>query len=136
MRVQLSSSETLPLSLPMCLSTSTVLFSPNKYFACFTTFCLCGNSSLQEGPGPMSLTAGPMAGIWCFHRHDPTSAPGWKPKPMVPRSPTCTSPKISSRNEITPVTPLGVFLPRWTVLSCTSKSLIRVLNPSPSPWDS
>ena len=85
MRVQLSNSETLPLSLPMCLSTSTVLFPPNKYFACFTTFCLCGNSFLQEGPGPMSLTAGPMAGIWCFHRHDLASISGWESK-------TCSKP--------------------------------------------
>ena len=32
-----------------CLSTRTVLFfSPGKYFTCFTTFCLCGNSFLQS----------------------------------------------------------------------------------------
>ena len=38
---------TLLLSLPMCPSTSTMLFPLNKYSTCFTTFRLGGNSLLQ-----------------------------------------------------------------------------------------
>ena len=59
---------TLPLSLPMCLVTSTILFPLNKYSTCLTTYRLGGNSFLQTwGLGLLSLTTGLVARIWCFH---------------------------------------------------------------------
>ena len=30
------------------MKTYGTLFPPNKYFTCFTSFCLCGNSFLQS----------------------------------------------------------------------------------------
>ena len=68
---------TLPLSLPMCLSTGTILFPLNKYSTCFTTFRLGGNSFLQTwGLGLLSLTTGLVARIWCFHCCDLASVSG------------------------------------------------------------
>ena len=54
-RAQLS----LSVCLPVCLSTCTILFPPNKHFTYFTTFCLCGNSFFckAEGPGPCQHTS-------------------------------------------------------------------------------
>ena len=76
---------TLSLSLPMCLSTRTTLcFSPNKHFTCFTTFHLCGNSFLQSRRArALSLTPGLVAGIRCSHRRDPTSISGRELKPCL-----------------------------------------------------
>ena len=34
-----------------------------------------------EGPGPLSLTTGLVARIWCFYRRDLASISGWEPKP-------------------------------------------------------
>ena len=53
-RVQLSNSGTLPLSLPVCLATRTViLFPPDKYLTCFTTFHLWKFFSAKlKGQGP------------------------------------------------------------------------------------
>lgn len=62
-----SAAQRLSLSLPVCLSVGTVLFPPNTYLTCSTTFPLCGNSFLQaEGPGPLSLTTGLVASICPF----------------------------------------------------------------------
>ena len=36
------------LSEPACVSSTCTLFPLNKYFTCFTIFCLCGNSFLQS----------------------------------------------------------------------------------------
>ena len=62
---------------------STVLFSYNKYLTCSTTYFLCGNSFLQSWrPGPLSLTTGLLARLWCSHRCNPTSISGWEPQPF------------------------------------------------------
>ena len=53
---------------------NTLLVSPCSIFV-EILFCK------GKAPGPLSLSTGLVAGIRCFHRHDPTSAPGWKPKP-------------------------------------------------------
>ena len=81
-RAWLSDSLSLFLSPPMGLSIHTVLFSPlSKYFTCFTTFFLCGNSLLRSWrPDPLSLTMGLVARIWCFHPWDPASVRSWEPK--------------------------------------------------------
>ena len=57
-------------------------FFPNKYFTCFTTFHLCGNSfsAKPQGQGPVTDT-GLVARIWCAHCRDLTSITGWEPKP-------------------------------------------------------
>ena len=34
-----------------------------------------------EGPGPLSLTVGPVARIWCFHHRNSDPVSGWEPKP-------------------------------------------------------
>ena len=46
-------------------------FPPNKYFACFTTFCLCGNSfsAKSKGPGPCHCLE---TRIRLSHCRDPT----------------------------------------------------------------
>ena len=55
-----------------CLSTRTVLFfSPGKYFTCFTTFCLCGNSFLQsqglvQWLGTGALRVLPSLSLWPY----------------------------------------------------------------------
>ena len=80
----------LSLSLPMCLSTYTILFfSLNEYFTCFTTFHLCGNSFWQsQRTRPLSLITGLVARIRCCHHHDRTSVSGGDLKPCrgYPRS--------------------------------------------------
>ena len=48
-----------------CLSTCPVLFSPNKHFNCFSTFCIYGNSFLQsQGARALSLTTGLVIRNW------------------------------------------------------------------------
>ena len=79
-----SATQWLSLSPPMCLSTCTGLFFPvNKYFICFTTFCLVGILFLQSWRArTLSLTSGcPVARIWCSHYHDLTSISGQELKP-------------------------------------------------------
>ena len=68
-------SGTLPLSLPKCLSICTVLFflintSLASLFYVFVQILFCK----VEGPGPLSLTTGLVARIWCSHRHDPAQS--------------------------------------------------------------
>ena len=84
-RVWLSNSGTRPLSLPLCLSTCSVLSPPNKYFACFTTFPLWKFFSSNQRPGPLSLTTGLEVRIWCSHRQDPAPFSGWEPRPTPSR---------------------------------------------------
>ena len=36
--------------------------------------------SKAEGPGPLSLTTGLAAKIWCSHHHDLASVSSWEPK--------------------------------------------------------
>ena len=55
-------------------------FPLNKYFTCFTTFCLSGNSFLDKGPGPLSLITGLVARIWCFYCCNMVSISGWESK--------------------------------------------------------
>ena len=53
-----------------------------KKKTCSTAFRLCGTSFLQSwSPGPLSLTAGLVARIWCFQHRVPASVSGWEPKP-------------------------------------------------------
>ena len=59
-----------------------ILFPLNKHFTYFTAFCLCENSFCKaKGPGPLSLTSGLVARIWCFLWCSPVSVSGWEPKP-------------------------------------------------------
>ena len=53
----------------------TLFSSLNKYFICFTTFHVYGNSFLQNwGPGPSSVTTRILvARIWCSHHQDSAS---------------------------------------------------------------
>ena len=70
------------LSEPICMSVHMygTLFLPNKCFPCFTTSHLCGNSFLQsERARVLSLTAAPVAWIWCSNCL--TSVSGWELKP-------------------------------------------------------
>ena len=64
---------TQQLSLPesACVYIHVLYYFPlNKYFTCFTTFHLCGNSFYKaEGPGSLSPTTGLVARIWCSHHH-------------------------------------------------------------------
>ena len=74
---------TVPLSLPMCLSTCTVLFSLLRntllvsLLSIFVEIIFCK----AEGPGLLSLTTGLVPKIWCFHCHDPAPIYGWESKP-------------------------------------------------------
>ena len=57
------------------------LFPPSKYFTCFTTFCLYGNSFLQsQRARALSLTTGLVGRIWCFHCSNPPHSLARKPK--------------------------------------------------------
>jgi len=72
---------TLSLSLPLCLSTHTVLFfPPNTYLTCFTTSRPCGNSPQNWRARALSLTSGLVARIWCSHCCNLTSVSGREPK--------------------------------------------------------
>ena len=70
------------LPLPVCLSTHTLLFSLllNTLLASllsnFVEILFCK----AKGPGPLSLTTGLVARIWCFHHHNPASISGWERK--------------------------------------------------------
>ena len=84
-------SGTVPLSLPVCLSIQTVLFSLliNTLFASlisvFVEMLFCKTQWL----GPLSLISGLVISIWCFyHHHDPVSAYG-NPNPP----PICCRPR-------------------------------------------
>ena len=52
----------------------------NKYFICFTTFCLCRVSFLQSWRSSLSLTTGLVVRVQGSHHWDPTSNSGWEPK--------------------------------------------------------
>ena len=89
-------SNSLPLSLPVCLSTHTVLFLPNKYWLhCFSSLW----KFFAAKPKFQGLVTdhGLVAEIWCFHCHDPASISGWEPKPAPsqcrPRPPEITGVK-------------------------------------------
>ena len=69
------SSGSLPLSLPKCLSICTVLFflintSLASLLSVFVEILFCK----VQGPGPLSLTTGLVARIWCSHHHDPAQS--------------------------------------------------------------
>ena len=69
------SSGSLPLSLPKCLSICTVLFflintSLASLLSVFVEILFCK----VQGPGPLSLTTGLVARIWCSHYHDPAQS--------------------------------------------------------------
>ena len=68
-------------SLPVCLSTCIILFPLNKYLTCFTTFFVGVLFCKVEGPGPLPVTTGLVARIWCFHCCGPASISGWGTKP-------------------------------------------------------
>ena len=56
------------------------VFPLSKYFFCFTTFGLCGNFFCKaERPGPLLLTTGLVARIWCSHCRDPAQSPSPAP---------------------------------------------------------
>ena len=82
-RVRLRDSLSLSLSLPMCLPTCTVYFLPlinsslPSLLSNFVEILFCKG----EGAGPLSLTTGLVARIWCSHHRDPASIPTWEPKP-------------------------------------------------------
>ena len=79
---QQGATQRLPLiksSSPSC----TVLFYSNKYLTCSTTYFRCANFFLQSWrPGPLSLTAGLLARLWCSHRCNPTSISGLESQPF------------------------------------------------------
>ena len=84
MRAWLSNSGTLPLSPLVCLSvTHTVLFFLliNTLLASLLSIFVEILFCKVEGPGPLSLTIGPVARIWCFHYCNPDPVSGWEPKP-------------------------------------------------------
>ena len=57
-------------------------FSPSKYFICFISFCLCGNSFLKSWRArALSLTTGLVARIQHSHCCDLISVSGQEPKP-------------------------------------------------------
>ena len=57
------------------------IFPPSKYFTCFTTFCLYGNSFLQsQRARALSLTTGLVGRISCFHCYNPPQSLARKPK--------------------------------------------------------
>ena len=57
------------------------LFPPSKYFTCFTTFCLYGNSFLQsQRARALSLTTGLVGRISCLHCCNPPQSLARKPK--------------------------------------------------------
>ena len=82
MKAQLSNSVTFLLSLPVCLSTCTVIFFLLITWLAFTAFHLCGNSFLQSLRARAHVTDhGLEARIWCFHFCNPALNSGWEPKP-------------------------------------------------------
>ena len=79
MRAWLSNSGTFPLSLPVCLSTGTVLFFlwVHTWLAPLLSLFVEVFVCKAEGPGPLSLTTGLVASIWSF----PSPISGWEPRP-------------------------------------------------------
>ena len=100
-------SGTLPESAHVSIHTYYTLFL-NKYFTCFTTFHLCGNSFLQSQRARALVTdTGLMARIWCFHHSDPASTSGWSPtpsccRPRLPKIISTTNWKYSEKNQEVP----------------------------------
>ena len=86
-------SSTLPL--PVCLSTRTILFSLllNTLFASllsdFVEILFC---KVKE-PGPLPLTTGLMARIWCFHHCNLALIAGWESKP-------CSKPLQATQDQL------------------------------------
>ena len=73
LRAWLSNSGTLPLNLPVCVSTHTVLFFPliNTLLAMLLSIFVEFLFYKAEVPGPLSLTTCLLSRIWCFHHYDP-----------------------------------------------------------------
>ena len=89
-------SGSLPKSTHVSTHTYGAFFPLDEYSTWFTTFCLCGNSFLQrQKPGPLLLTTGLVARIWCSHRRDAAQSLAGNPSPaqrfLRPRPPrTCS----------------------------------------------
>ena len=80
----LSNSGTLPLSLPVCVSTCRVLFFllKNYSLASLLSFFVEILFFKAEGPEPLSLTTGLMVRIWSFHHQDPIQSLSGNPSPI------------------------------------------------------
>ena len=81
----------LSLSLPLCFI---LFFPPNKYFTCFTTFCLCENSSSAKSRSQgLSSTTGLAVRSWYSH---PETQPQSLAESQSPASSHCRQrpPKI------------------------------------------
>ena len=72
----------LPLSLPMCLFTRTVLsfLLINTLLASLLSVLGDILSWKAEEPGPLSLTTGLVVRIWCFPHHSLASVSSYDPK--------------------------------------------------------
>ena len=81
-RVQLRDSPSE--SAPMCLSTHTILFFflINTLLASLLSIFVEILSYKAKGPGPLSLTTGLVARIWCFHYLNQAPISDWEPKPL------------------------------------------------------
>ena len=74
---------TLLLSLPLYVSTHTILFFLiiNTWLVSVLSIFVGIHFCKAKGPRPLSLTAGLVPRIWCFHCHYTASISSWKPKP-------------------------------------------------------
>ena len=71
-------------SPPMWLSTRILLFFPlliNTLFGSLLSIFVGVLFCKAKGPGPLSLTTGLVARIWCSPHCDPASVSGWEPMP-------------------------------------------------------
>ena len=74
---------TQQLSESTCVSTHTyciLCLQINTVFVSLLSIFVGIFFSKAEGPGPLSLTTGIAAKIWCSHHCDPASISGWEPK--------------------------------------------------------
>ena len=76
-----SLSDALSESAPVSIHMYHTLFPLNKYFICFTTFCLYGNIFSARSKWPLSLATGLTARIWYSYLHDPAQSPAGNPSP-------------------------------------------------------
>ena len=67
-----STTQQLSLSICPCAHIACTFFPPNKYYTCFSTFRLWGNSFLPSWRAG-ALTFDLVSGIRCSHRYDPAS---------------------------------------------------------------
>ena len=68
------------ISCVFCTAGKFSLYLNKYFFASLLSMFMEVFFCKAEGPGPLSLTTGLVARIWCFNHHNLALISGWKPK--------------------------------------------------------